>query len=138
MSRRFILGLVVTTALLVPVAGNATRTFTAVGGATGHVRGVFGTRQNGQQLWSAKVIGPGGNLVGRLSGRYGDGKLGGSFRSGNQTLIGTFRGVYGDGRWSGKVKTGGSVWGSFAGEWKQVTPTTGVLAGTYRAAAGPG
>ena len=137
MSRRFVLGLIVTTALLAPVAGNATRTSTAAGAATGHVRGVFGTRQNGQQFWSAKAIGPGGALVGRLAGRYGDGTLRGSFRSGNRTLIGTFRGVYGDGRWSGKVKTaGGGVWGSFAGDWKQLTPTTGVLTGAYRAAAG--
>jgi hypothetical protein len=136
MSRRFVLGLVVTTALLAPVAGNATQTFAAAGGGTGHVRGVFGMRKDGQQLWSAKVIGPGGNLVGRLSGRYGDGKLRGSFRSGNQTLIGTFRGVYGDGRWSGKVKNGKSVWGSFAGQWKQVTPTAGVLTGAYQATAG--
>jgi hypothetical protein len=129
MSRRFVLGLVVTAALLAPVAG-------AAGSATGHVRGVFGTRQNGNQLFSAKAIGSGGNLVGILAGRFGDGKLGGSFRSGNHTLIGTFRGVYGDGRWSGKVKTAdGAVWGSFAGKWTSVTPTTGTLTGTYRTAA---
>jgi hypothetical protein len=139
MSRRFVLGLVLTTALIAPIAGNATRTSTAAGAATGHVRGTFGTRQDGRQLWYAKVIGRGGTLVGILAGRYGDGTLRGSFRSSNHTLIGTFRGVYGDARWSGKVKvkTGGSVWGSFAGEWKQLTPTTGALTGTYRAAGTP-
>jgi hypothetical protein len=138
MLRRFVLSLVVTTALLAPVAGYATRTSTAAGGAAGQVRGVFGTRKDGHRFWYAKAIGSSGTLVGILTGQYGDGTLRGSFRSSDHTLIGTFRGVYGDGRWFGKVKvkTGG-VWGSFAGQWKQLTPTTGVLTGKYRAAGTP-
>lgn len=47
----------------------------------GHVRGVYGERRNGEQVFFGKFIGPAGRFRGIFAGRYGDGAFGGLWRT---------------------------------------------------------
>lgn len=49
------------------------RWMSADGAVRGHVRGLYGARADGEQVFFAKVIGPDGRFIGRLAGRYADG-----------------------------------------------------------------
>lgn len=64
----------------------------------GHLRGVFGVREDGKQVWFAKVIDREGKLIGLVAGRWADGKLGGLFLAkndaGEKIVKGMLRGVY--------------------------------------------
>jgi hypothetical protein len=66
----------------------------------GHLRGVFGVREDGKQVWFAKVIDRDGKFLGLLAGRYGDGKLAALFFTRNDAdekiVKGMVRGVYFD------------------------------------------
>jgi hypothetical protein len=64
----------------------------------GHLRGVFGVRENGHQVWFAKVIDRDGKFLGLVAGRWGEGKLAGLFLTNNDAderiVKGVLRGVY--------------------------------------------
>jgi hypothetical protein len=68
-----------------------------VGRLLGHLRGVFGVRENGKQVWFAKVIDKEGGFVGVLAGRYGDGEFAGLFLDGDHRVRGVVQGRYRDG-----------------------------------------
>jgi hypothetical protein len=67
----------------------------------GHLRGVFGVRENGHQVWFAKVIDRDGNFLGIVAGRYADGRFGGLFHTkndaGEKIVQGMVRGFYFEG-----------------------------------------
>jgi hypothetical protein len=63
----------------------------------GHLLGVFGVRENGKQVWFAKVIDKDGGFVGLLAGRWGDGEFAGLFLDGDRRVRGTVRGHFRDG-----------------------------------------
>ena len=77
----------------------------------GHLRGVFGERRNGHQVWFAKVVGTDGAFAGVAAGRYGDGKLAGLFLGRGRVVIGSIRGEYRDGD--------GDADGGFMGRWSE-------------------
>ena len=62
----------------------------------GHLRGVFGQRQNGHQVWFAKVVDDEGEFLGVVAGRYGDGRLAGLVVGPGGKIRGVWRGRYGD------------------------------------------
>lgn len=75
--------------------------FTANDGAIrGHLRGVFGERANGKQVWFAKVIDKSGKFLGVLAGRYGGGRFAalyiGKDAGGNKVVKGAVHGHYRD------------------------------------------
>ena len=59
----------------------------------GHLRGRYGVRANGDQVWAAKIIGPGGNFIGRMRGTWDAGQYQGRYvtRNGGH---GSVRGRY--------------------------------------------
>jgi hypothetical protein len=63
----------------------------------GHLRGVFGVRENGHQVWFAKVVDRDGAFLGILAGRYGEGQLAGLFLGEGRKVRGVVRGRYIDG-----------------------------------------
>jgi hypothetical protein len=71
------------------------------GSARGHLRGVYGVREDGSQVWFAKVINREGRFLGLVAGRYGDGKLAGLYYdsndAGERIVKGLIRGMYFDG-----------------------------------------
>jgi hypothetical protein len=62
----------------------------------GHLRGVFGVRENGHQVWFAKMIDDEGRFLGIVAGRYGDGKLAGLLIAPGGKFRGVLRGRYSD------------------------------------------
>jgi len=92
------------------------RFFSADGRVVGFMRGVFGQRENGKQVWFAKVIGADGRFRGLIVGRFGEGKFAGLILvrgDGDAKLIeGAVRGHYFDGEAEGSA-------GGFMGRWSQ-------------------
>jgi hypothetical protein len=72
----------------------------------GHLRGVFGQRENGHQVWFAKVVDRDGAFLGTLAGRYGDGQFAGLFLGAGRRVGGVVRGRYSD---DGRDRDGGFV-----------------------------
>ena len=62
----------------------------------GLMRGVFGVRENGKQVWFAKVVDRDGTFLGIFAGRYGDGRFAGLFLGANRKVRGVVRGRYED------------------------------------------
>jgi hypothetical protein len=63
----------------------------------GHLRGVLGERQNGKQVWFAKMVDRGGAFLGLLAGRYGDGQFAGLLLGRGHEVRGVVRGRYFEG-----------------------------------------
>ncbi len=62
----------------------------AAGEPIGHVRGIWGQRQNGERVFFGKFIGPAGHFRGILAGHYENGELRGRWldRSGDHGVMG--------------------------------------------------
>jgi hypothetical protein len=76
----------------------------------GHVRGVHGTRRNGEQVFFGKFIGLAGRFRGIFAGRYRDGAFGGLWRT-RALDAGSLAGDYTIGEDEGE--------GSFVGTWAE-------------------
>jgi hypothetical protein len=76
----------------------------------GHVRGVYGERRNGEQVFFGKFIGLTGRFRGIFAGRYGDGAFGGLWRT-RALEAGSLAGDYTAGDEAGQ--------GSFLGTWAE-------------------
>lgn len=63
----------------------------------GHLRGVLGVRQNGHQVFYAKMADSGGQFYALISGRYGDGKFAGLLLGRSHEVEGLVRGRFVDG-----------------------------------------
>jgi hypothetical protein len=64
------------------------------GTVAGKIKGVWGERRNGNQVFFAKVIKRDGSFRGILAGRYGDGKLKGRYLARGRVVTGAVQGVY--------------------------------------------
>lgn len=60
----------------------------------GYLRGVFGQRRNGAQVWFAKMIDDEGTFRGIVAGRYGEGRLGGLIIAPNGKVEGVVHARY--------------------------------------------
>jgi hypothetical protein len=76
----------------------------------GHVRGVYGERRSGEQVFFGKFIGLTGRFRGIFAGRYGDGAFGGLWRT-RALEAGSLAGDYTVGEAEGQ--------GSFLGTWAE-------------------
>jgi hypothetical protein len=83
----------------------------ADGNPIGHVRGIYGTRKNGEQVFFGKYIANDGKFVGILAGHWDDGHFVGRWldRSGEH---GRVQGLY-------REKVGGVDAGHFIGRWAE-------------------
>jgi hypothetical protein len=63
----------------------------------GHLRGVFGERENGHQVLFAKMADLGGQFYAILAGRWGDGEFAGLLLGRRREVRGVVRGLYLDG-----------------------------------------
>ena len=72
------------------------RWLAADGGLRGHMRGIFGTRRNGDNVLFGKWIGGAGEFRGLLAGQYEAGEFRGHWLDRNLGLHGRIRGVYFD------------------------------------------
>ena len=86
----------------------------ADGTPIGHVRGIYGTRRNGQQVFFGKIIDLEGRFRGILAGRYGDGRFAGRWLTRNGDA-GRVQGAYREGR------PGDAVGGHFVARWAETT-----------------
>jgi hypothetical protein len=89
----------------------AGRFFTAEGRVRGHLRGVYGVRENGNQVWFAKVINAEGQFLGIIAGRWGEGKFAGLVLGRDEIVKGVVRGQYFE------ADVGGA--GGFMGRWSE-------------------
>lgn len=80
------------------------------GSVGGKIKGIYGVRENGAQVFFAKVIKRDGSFRGILAGRYGAGHLAGRYLGKGRTVHGAVVGIYR----AGRVEEGG---GFFAGRW---------------------
>jgi hypothetical protein len=60
----------------------------------GHVRGIWGQRENGEKVFFGKIIGREGRFIGRLHGRYGDGHFRGTWAARDGEVRGVVFGRY--------------------------------------------
>jgi hypothetical protein len=67
------------------------------GGLRGHLRGVFGVRENGHPVWFAKMADMGGQFYSIVAGRYGDGEFAGLLLGRGREVRGVVRGLFLDG-----------------------------------------
>ena len=89
----------------------AGRFFGADGQLRGHLRGVYGVRESGSQVWFGKVIGRDGAFQGLVAGRWADGKLGGLILGRGEIVKGVLAGHYFE------AATGDA--GGFLGRWSE-------------------
>ena len=68
----------------------------ADGAVVGNLRGIFGVRKNGHQVWFAKVVDLEGKFLGVVVGKYGEGKLAGLFVGRGRKVIGAVHGAISD------------------------------------------
>jgi len=80
------------------------------GSVGGKIKGIYGVRDNGKQVFFAKVIKRDGTFRGILAGRYQNGHLAGRYLGQGRTVHGAVVGIYR----AGRVEEGG---GFFAGRW---------------------
>lgn len=80
------------------------------GSVAGKIKGLYGERQNGKQVFFAKVIKRNGDFRGILAGRWGEGKYKGRYLAKNRMVTGVVQGIYREGR----VDDGN---GFFMGRW---------------------
>lgn len=76
------------------------------------VRGIFGQRRDGAQVFFGKIIGRDGTALGLMAGRYADGHFGGRLLGDGRTVEGAVHGRYGDRNHDGD--------GFFAGRWSKM------------------
>jgi len=84
------------------------------GGLLGHMRGIYGVRQDGSQVFFGKYIGPAGEFRGIYAGTYGEGAFHGRWlvRSGD---VGGLAGRYDE------TIPGPRMGGFFAGRWAEAS-----------------
>lgn len=64
------------------------------GSVVGKIRGLWGERANGAQVFFSKVINREGEFIGVLAGRFGEGKYRGRYLGRNREIVGAVKGVY--------------------------------------------
>ena len=84
------------------------------GDLIGHVRGIWGRRQNGQRVFFGKYINTQGHFMGIFAGHYGDEKFAGQWRH-SSGEVGVLGGQYRD------MLPGPDVGGHFLGGWAETS-----------------